>query len=85
MSDAWAKAIAEIAALLKRWGAAIAAYFAGRKAGEDKAENKAREASDEASTDQDAKDREFERLRRHGSLIDRLRAIRQRRKDAAGQ
>ena len=30
MPDAWAKAIAGIAALLKQWGAALAAYFAGR-------------------------------------------------------
>lgn len=85
MSDAWAKAVAEIAALLKRWGAAIAAYFAGRKAGEDKAEDAAREAIDEARNDQNESDRAFERLRSDESLLERLRAIRKRRKDAAAQ
>ncbi len=73
MSDAWAKAVAEIAALLKRWGAAIAAYFAGRKAGEDKAEDRARKAEDKARKLQDEHDREFERRRRDDARRKQLR------------
>lgn len=73
MSDAWAKAVAEIAALLKRWGAAIAAYFAGRRDGEDKAEDAARKAEDKARERQDENDREFERRRRDDARRQRLR------------
>lgn len=46
MSDAWAKALAELAALLKKWGAAFSAFMGGyftRKAQEDKADKKALE------------------------------------------
>lgn len=48
MSDAWAKALAEIAALLKKWGAAIFAFFAGRqsKAAEERLKDQKAEAED---------------------------------------
>ena len=76
MSDSWAKAIAEIAALLKRWGAAIAAYFAGRAAGKQAAENKAERQDDKAREAQDEKDVEYNRrirdARRRGRLRDAL-------------
>ena len=73
MSDAWAKAIAAIAALLKKWGAAIAAYFAGRNAGKTAAEDRARAQSDAARKDQDDKDAEFNRRIRDGARRKRLR------------
>lgn len=77
MSDALAKAIEALTALIKTFGGAVGAFFAGLAKGRQDAEDEEREALDEARKETDEQDADYERLKRdparRGGLLDRIR------------
>lgn len=75
LNNAWAEAIREVAALVRKAGAAFFAFLAGKKAGTDAAEDRARRAADKAGEKQDETDRDYDRLRRNEPLRERLRDL----------